>query len=363
MYYPPSSDGRGVRGGPAPVLVPETSPVAVPETLPGFGASPGPRDGCQTEVPGPRPGAVQEDEPPALHGAIHDGVREVAVAQYVAPLGRRRLVGREEDRALADVPVVDDVEQDVGRVGAVGWCTRPAQRVPGTGAARVYGTGTRRPGQSATGRAPAPPPPPSGVADRRSPPPRPGGRGPKVARSQVAREPRAKGRPVAGRPVSDRPVAGRPVAGRPVARSPSDTAMLPRARCPRGRPAVRPGGSGPAGAAAPARPNGARSATPPRGPTAGRPRPADAPDPRTARVACSAAAASCLGARPSPTRAFGRRRARVRRVARRHMAKARSLRTPAAPGRLRCRSRRSNFRRRPAGPARASAAPARRAGA
>ncbi len=40
--------------------------------------------------------------------------------QHLAPLGQRGLVGGEDDRALSDVPVVDDVEEDVGGVGTVG---------------------------------------------------------------------------------------------------------------------------------------------------------------------------------------------------------------------------------------------------
>lgn len=69
---------------------------------------------------GPGAGAVEEDEPPALQCPVDDGIREIAVVEDIAPVRERRLVGGEEDGALADVAIVDDVEEDVGGVGSVG---------------------------------------------------------------------------------------------------------------------------------------------------------------------------------------------------------------------------------------------------
>ena len=56
---------------------------------------------------------------PALEHPIDDRLREILVVEHSAP-GRERLVGGEDHRALALVPIVDDVEEHVRRVGAVG---------------------------------------------------------------------------------------------------------------------------------------------------------------------------------------------------------------------------------------------------
>jgi hypothetical protein len=56
---------------------------------------------------------------PALEDAIDDGVREVIVVEHGAP-SSRAFVRREDHRAPADVALVDDVEEDVRGIVAVG---------------------------------------------------------------------------------------------------------------------------------------------------------------------------------------------------------------------------------------------------
>lgn len=64
-------------------------------------------------------GAVELEDASALEDAVDDGIGEILVVEHVAPsLGR--LVGCEHHRAAADVALVDDMEQDVGGVVAVG---------------------------------------------------------------------------------------------------------------------------------------------------------------------------------------------------------------------------------------------------
>lgn len=65
-------------------------------------------------------GAVEDEEASALEDAIDDGVGEVTVVEGVAPVGERRLVGGEDHGPLSGVAVVDDVEEHVGGVVAVG---------------------------------------------------------------------------------------------------------------------------------------------------------------------------------------------------------------------------------------------------
>ena len=62
---------------------------------------------------------VHPEEPAAVEDAVDDGVGEVLVVQHRAP-SLRVLVGREEHRALLDVPLVDDVEEHIGGIVAVG---------------------------------------------------------------------------------------------------------------------------------------------------------------------------------------------------------------------------------------------------
>lgn len=50
---------------------------------------------------------------------IDDGLREVIVVKDVAP-PLKRSVGGEDHRPLAPVPLVDDMEEHVGRIGPVG---------------------------------------------------------------------------------------------------------------------------------------------------------------------------------------------------------------------------------------------------
>jgi hypothetical protein len=60
-------------------------------------------------------GPVELEQPTAVEDAVDDCLGEVVVVQHGAPaLGV--LVGREEHRATADVPLVDHVEQHVRRV-------------------------------------------------------------------------------------------------------------------------------------------------------------------------------------------------------------------------------------------------------
>ena len=64
-------------------------------------------------------GAVEGDEATALEHAIEDRGREVLVVKDASPLPRP-LVGGEDHRLLAEVAVVDDVEEDVGGVLTAG---------------------------------------------------------------------------------------------------------------------------------------------------------------------------------------------------------------------------------------------------
>ena len=64
-------------------------------------------------------GPVETQHAAALEDAVDDGLGEIVVVEHGAPGGLRRLVGGEDHRASADVALVDDVVQDVRRVGAV----------------------------------------------------------------------------------------------------------------------------------------------------------------------------------------------------------------------------------------------------
>ena len=64
--------------------------------------------------------AVEEHEPATLENPVDDGLGEVMVVQNAAPPGERWLVGGEQHRPAAQMTLVDDVEQDVGGIRAVG---------------------------------------------------------------------------------------------------------------------------------------------------------------------------------------------------------------------------------------------------
>ena len=57
--------------------------------------------------------------PSALEDAIDDGFGEVVIVEHGTPLFEL-LVGREDHGSVLQVPLVDDMEQHVRRVGAVG---------------------------------------------------------------------------------------------------------------------------------------------------------------------------------------------------------------------------------------------------
>lgn len=64
-------------------------------------------------------GAVEPEEAAALQDAVDDGGSEVLVVEDLAP-NVEGLVGGEDHRATLEVPLVDDVVEDVGRLVAVG---------------------------------------------------------------------------------------------------------------------------------------------------------------------------------------------------------------------------------------------------
>jgi len=63
--------------------------------------------------------AAELDESTALEDSVNDGFGEVVVVEDSAPVVER-LVGGEDDRPPTQVAMVDDLEEDVGGVGAVG---------------------------------------------------------------------------------------------------------------------------------------------------------------------------------------------------------------------------------------------------
>ena len=68
---------------------------------------------------GPNGRPVQGEQAPALEDPIHDGVREIVVVEDAAPR-RDGLVRRKDHGSLLPVAVVDDVEEHVGGVRAIG---------------------------------------------------------------------------------------------------------------------------------------------------------------------------------------------------------------------------------------------------
>jgi len=69
-------------------------------------------------VSGPEGGAIELDEAAPLEDPVDDGGGEIGVVEDPSP-GAERLVGGEDHRALAQVAIVDDVEEHVGCVVAV----------------------------------------------------------------------------------------------------------------------------------------------------------------------------------------------------------------------------------------------------
>jgi hypothetical protein len=73
----------------------------------------------QLEVPGAHRRAVQLEQPTPFGDAIDDGLRKIGIVEHAARfLGR--FIGREHQRALAQMALVDDVEEDVGGIGNIG---------------------------------------------------------------------------------------------------------------------------------------------------------------------------------------------------------------------------------------------------
>ena len=62
--------------------------------------------------------SIEPEQTPALEHAIDDRVCEVLVVQD-APPALQRLVRRKDHRPVAAMPLVDDVEEHVGDIGAV----------------------------------------------------------------------------------------------------------------------------------------------------------------------------------------------------------------------------------------------------
>jgi hypothetical protein len=68
-------------------------------------------------VLGPHRRTIQREEAIALQDAVDDRVREVFVMQHAPPLVQRFIRG-EDHRALLPMPIVDDVKEHIGGVGA-----------------------------------------------------------------------------------------------------------------------------------------------------------------------------------------------------------------------------------------------------
>ena len=69
------------------------------------------------QVAGAHGGPFQYDDAAALEDAVQDGLGQVVVMQRGAPV-LERLVGGEQQRTPLQAAGVDDVEQDIGGVGA-----------------------------------------------------------------------------------------------------------------------------------------------------------------------------------------------------------------------------------------------------
>src|SRR3990172_8496180 len=70
------------------------------------------------EMAGAVGAAAQGEMRAPLQEAIHDRLRQISIMHDIAP-GRRGFVGRDEDRALGEVALVDDLVEYVRRVGGV----------------------------------------------------------------------------------------------------------------------------------------------------------------------------------------------------------------------------------------------------
>jgi len=86
-------------------------------------------------MPGAQRWAVELRQASTLKVPIDAGVGEIFVMQRAAP-GSERFAGGEDHRALALVTVVDDVEEDVGSVGAT---ARTKEAVSGSNAGSLDG--------------------------------------------------------------------------------------------------------------------------------------------------------------------------------------------------------------------------------
>ncbi len=73
----------------------------------------------EIEVLGAVRRAIEQHQSTAFENAVDDRLGQIGVVQHGAPGGQRRLVGREQHRAPAQVSFVDDMEQHVGRVRTV----------------------------------------------------------------------------------------------------------------------------------------------------------------------------------------------------------------------------------------------------
>jgi hypothetical protein len=63
--------------------------------------------------------SVECEEPTTLEDAVDDGLGKILVMEHAAP-GAESLVRGEDHGALAAVSIVDDVEEHVCGVGAIG---------------------------------------------------------------------------------------------------------------------------------------------------------------------------------------------------------------------------------------------------
>ena len=63
--------------------------------------------------------AIELDETAPFQDAVDDGLSQIRVVQHGSPVGKS-FVGGQQDGPLALMPLVDDVEEHVGGVNAVG---------------------------------------------------------------------------------------------------------------------------------------------------------------------------------------------------------------------------------------------------
>ena len=65
-------------------------------------------------------GTVEDQQPAAFEGSVHDRLGQIMIMEDGAPSSQRRLVGREDDRPLLEMAVVDHMEEDIGGIETVG---------------------------------------------------------------------------------------------------------------------------------------------------------------------------------------------------------------------------------------------------